>query len=76
MLSLVIGHLISDAIATAGLLLLGITVPRINARHRDSEAEKKKNIKWVYLEEPVRVASTTRINSFLCLSVFLSVSKG
>ena len=30
----------------------------------------------INLEEPVRVASPTRINSFLCLSVFLSVSKG
>jgi hypothetical protein len=36
LLSLVIGHLISNAIAMAGLLLSGIMVPRIDVRHRKS----------------------------------------
>jgi hypothetical protein len=36
LLSLFIGHLISDAIAANGLLLSGIMVPRIDVRHRDS----------------------------------------
>ncbi len=35
-LSLFVGHLASNTIATAGSLLLGITVPRIDIRHHDS----------------------------------------
>jgi hypothetical protein len=34
--SLIIGHLVSDAIAVTGLLLSGITVPRIDVQHRNS----------------------------------------
>ncbi len=34
--SSVVGHLVSNAIATAGLLLSGIVVPRIDVQHRDS----------------------------------------
>jgi hypothetical protein len=35
-LSFIVSHLVSDAIAAAGLLLSGIMVPRIDAQHRDS----------------------------------------
>ncbi len=34
--SSVVGHLVSDAITTAGLLLLGIAVPKIDVQHRSS----------------------------------------
>ena len=34
--SLFVGHLISNAVAVAGSLLLGIAVPRINVRHCNS----------------------------------------
>jgi hypothetical protein len=40
--SLFIGHLISNAIAVDGLLLLGITVPRIDVQHRDSLRRRRR----------------------------------
>jgi hypothetical protein len=42
LLSSFVGHLVSDAIATAGSLLSGIAVPMINVQHRDSLRLKKR----------------------------------
>ncbi len=41
-LSSVVGHLISDTIAAAGSLLLGIAVPRIDVQHRDSPRPRRR----------------------------------